>query len=239
MLQAFHAPTLEATIQLPLRVCKAIHFTSYQPIRSSEVTELHRYPSMCVYGGAHYVTPPFWFFNLAVAYVLCIWHSVQAQLASTRTYAVKKHQTQVKVAEGKVSDVGRKGGGSPDWCCGWLLSLYNPTHLPLTNTHTHTLNPFHPPFSLLCPLVIQPPLLPPRCSETMWMRSRTWGAHRRENRCHMPLAPRSGMCVCSAVTGSVSWLKGKAGALIPVGNGMKWGPIRGGRGTGIKRNVWK
>ena len=124
-------------------VCKTIHFSPYQTIWGTEVTELRHHPSVYIHSAALCHS------TLTVAYFPCIWHSVPAQLVSTRTYAVKKHQTQVKVTEGKVSDGGRKGGGSRDWCCAWLLSVYN-NHPPPPNkpalTHTHAESPFHPLF---------------------------------------------------------------------------------------------
>lgn len=175
----------------------------------------------------HNAAAPFDFPKLT----LCVWPIVQKQLESTRPCVVIKHQTQVKVMQEKVSDGGRRRGGSFKCCFGWLVFWYDPTHLAITKAHLYT-TALSSPFPPLRPLVIQPPL-PPRCCEMLWMRSRTWGAHQRENRCHLPLAARSGMfvciCVCVCVTGSMLWLKGKAGALLLEGHGMKWGLIRGKR----------
>ena len=161
---------------------------------------------------------------------------MSAQLATTRTYAVKKHPTLVKVIEGRVSDCGRRGGGgSFDWCCGWLHSLYNPTHL--TNIHTQY-PPITPFFSTMSPCHTVPPLLAPWSLETMWIRSRTWGTHQRENRCHMPLALGSGMCVCS-----VLWQVACCGWKVKLGPTprRKLNEIGANRGrrARIKRNVWK
>lgn len=128
--------------------------------------------------------------------------------------------------------------------CLTALCLQQPPTSPQqtrAHTHTHTRRiPLSSPFSLECLLVIQPPLLPPRCSETMWMRSRTWGAHRRENRCHMPLAPRSGMCMCVCVcVCSALWQVACRGWKVKPGLTPRriWNEMGGNKGEGA--SGWK
>lgn len=85
--------------------------------------------------------------------------------------------------------------GGLDWCHAWLLCVHHAANLATTDLSpsmaTQKKPPFIPTFFFFfVPLSY---ISPSSRLEAMWLRSRTRGAYRRENRCHMPHTFR---CVC-------------------------------------------
>lgn len=140
-------PHTVRTCSLQLQIRKAIHLTSYPAIWGAKVTGLCSHSSTCTESVVLFHSS-LWFFNLLVAYFLCIWPSVSAQLVSTRTYAVKKEpHCRSRSGREKVFRCGL------DWCRGWLLCVHHAADLPITqpeHQHAHTgkkkHNSFHPSF---------------------------------------------------------------------------------------------